>query len=137
MTTTPHQPTRSCPECGSHIARPRRNQTYCSAACRSAARDRRKHTNRRAVYRRTCAWCSTDFESPRYEAEFCSTLCQQGFNNFWKSQGPKLAKAMHLFRVKREQGAFTKLCRTYSDTRHDENLAKEKAKRQRKAADLT
>ena len=135
-TTATHRPGRSCPECGSRIARPRRNQTFCSADCRAADRARRKQTNRRAVYRHKCAWCDTDFESTRYEAEFCGTPCQQSFNNFWKSKGPKLAKALHSFRVRRAQGAFTRLCRAYADARHDEKQAKAAAKRQ-KMVDLT
>lgn len=120
---------KTCPECGKAILKPRRNQTYCSAACRGTARAREKHTNQPDVFKRTCTWCGDDFEAKRRHAKFCGKDCQQAFNNFWKGKGPKLAMALFDYRVRRVKGSFTDLCRAFSDCRDEQKAAPKKVRK--------
>ncbi|MGE4278179.1 MAG: hypothetical protein AB7G62_01245 [Magnetospirillum sp.] len=121
---------RCCRWCGAVMVKPRRNQTCCSAACRDAYERQKRQRSRQSAAEKPkckCLWCGGDFDQVRKAQEFCSPEHQQAFNNFWKGKGPTLAKALHAWRVGKEPGGLTKLCREYSAAR--EELQDKQAKR--------
>ncbi|MGE5515110.1 MAG: hypothetical protein ACM31D_04740 [Bacteroidota bacterium] len=109
-------PGKSCPWCGKAIASPRRNQTYCSAACRAGATDQKRKRNTEPKMD-TCPHCGTRFEKTKKTKVFCSTDCQQAFNNHWKAHGPRLALAMFDWRVGKKAKGMTKVCQEFSRAR--------------------
>lgn len=117
-TMTPRDPL-ACRECGKPIPRPRRNQRFCSKACNHAHRARKRRSNAAPVtHGGRCRNCGEVFSSPRPHARFCTDQCRVDFNNYWKTQGPRLADALFAYRVAREPGALTDLCRTFTECRH-------------------
>lgn len=117
-----------CRWCGKPLVNPRRNQECCNADCREAweqsKRARRKQTASTKP-KGHCLWCEGEFDKVRKEQDFCCTEHQQAFNNFWKGQGPRLAKALHAWRVGKVAGGLTKVCREFSAAR--EELKRRKA----------
>ena len=112
------QPARTCLWDGRVLINPRSNQAYCNAQCRQAHRQASKQRNDTPeIENRTCPECEGGFETDNPDKEFCSSKCQQAWNNFWKSQGPRIAKAMLTWRVGRKKGAMTEVCRTFSKAR--------------------
>ncbi|MEE8206892.1 MAG: hypothetical protein V3T82_08075 [Nitrospinaceae bacterium] len=115
---TNKQPEIFCLWDGKPLINPRSNQTYCNAQCRL---DHKQSTRQRndtpQIQKRQCSECGDDFETENPDKAFCSSKCQQAWNNFWKSQGPRLAKAMLTWRVDRAKGAMTEVCRTFSKAR--------------------
>jgi len=125
MTVEPKQ----CRECGKAMIRPRRNQTFCSAHCRKSFTERKKFRNEGKPIKK-CPECGNTFEATRSTKVFCSTECQQAFNNFWKGKGPKIALALHEWRVNRKKGAMTTVCQEFSQARmeqKDRQIAKQKS----------
>lgn len=108
----------TCPNCGTAIPKPRRNQTYCSGACRAEATERKRHRNAEPRMD-TCPHCGTRFPKTKKTKVFCSPDCQQAFNNHWKARGPELALAMIDWRVRKVPGGMTKVCRAFSRARED------------------
>lgn len=118
-----------CRWCGKPLINPRRNQECCCTECREewerSKRMRRKQTAADKPKGR-CLWCEGDFEKARQQQDFCCPEHQQAFNNFWKGMGPRLAKAMHAWRVGKVKGGLTDVCREFSAAR--EELKDRKAK---------
>lgn len=111
---------RRCRWCGAVLVKPRRNQTCCDSECRGkweeAKRDRRRQA---AKPQGNCMWCDGPFDRVRGNQDFCCTGHQQAFNNFWKGKGPLLARALHVWRVGRDRGGMTDLCREFSIARDE------------------
>lgn len=116
--TSPLTAAKSCPECGSAIPRPRRNQTFCCAACRDAhtARRRSRNTPPRMG---ACPHCGTPFAKTRKARAYCCDACKMAEANFWKARGPSLGAAMLDWRVTKRKGAFTDLGRVFARARED------------------
>src|SRR4051812_47464361 len=74
-----------CSRCGGTIPQERRfGARFCSATCKDAAMDARKHEvamARRASRRVNCAWCETQIEQVRSDQRFCSIQCGQDWRN--------------------------------------------------------
>lgn len=105
-----------CQWCGKAIRKPRSNQTYCCKQCRLDHKQASRGTNQRpASTTSECAECGDTFETDNPKKEFCSSKCQQDFNNYWKGQGPRLAKAFKAWRVGRKPGSMGAACRVFSD----------------------
>ena len=103
---------------GKPLINPRSNQEYCNAQCRQDHKQSLKGRNDTPeIEKRTCQECESDFETDNPDKAFCSSTCQQAWNNFWKSQGPRMAKVMLTWRVGRKKGAMTEVCRTFSKAR--------------------
>ncbi|CDK99878.1 conserved protein of unknown function [Magnetospirillum gryphiswaldense MSR-1 v2] len=123
---------KCCRWCGAVMLNPRRNQKCCSAVCREAyERQKRQQSRQNAVEKPKCKclWCGGDFDQVRKAQEFCCPEHQQAFNNFWKGKGPALAKALHAWRVGKEPGGLTKVCREFSAAREELQDKQAKAKR--------
>lgn len=133
---TPHahdgeKPPRACRWCGAPLINPRRNQECCCAECREewerSKRARRKQTAADKP-KGKCLWCDGGFDKVRQGQEFCCPDHQQAFNNFWKGMGPRLAKALHDWRVGKKPGGLTKVCQEFSAAREELKDKREKAK---------
>lgn len=109
----------NCLECGKHIVKPRKNQKFCSAICRTKTSHRGKFSNA-AKPTRACPECGDTFDLTRATKRFCSTSCQQAFNNFWKSKGAKIALAMFDWRVDRKPKAMSIVCQEFSHARAEQ-----------------
>lgn len=113
---------RTCRWCGASLINPRRNQECCCAECREAwersKRARRKQTAAEKP-KGKCLWCDGEFDKVRQGQEFCCPDHQQAFNNFWKGMGPRLAKALHDWRVAKKPGGLTKVCQEFSAAREE------------------
>lgn len=122
---------KHCRWCGTVLINPRRNQECCNADCREAW-ERSKRARRQQAAgdkpKGTCLWCDGSFDKARKDQEFCCTEHQQAFNNFWKGQGPRLAKALHAWRVGKVKGALTDVCREFSAAREELKDKRAKAK---------
>jgi len=114
--TKESQTHKTCLWCGKPLLSPRRNQSYCNADCRHAHDEQKRHRNV-APKTDTCPHCGAEFEKVPKTKVFCTTTCQQEFNNHWKAQGPRLALAMQKWRVEKKPGAFTDMCREFSQSR--------------------
>jgi len=122
-------PSRECKWCGKGLLEPRVNQIYCNKICRREHKHAQKQRNNKPKPLTTnCKECNEVFETDNPDKEFCSSICQQGWNNFWKSRGPAIAKALDAWRVKREKGSFTKVCQAYSAARKAHKQRREEKK---------
>lgn len=113
---------RRCRWCGNVLIRPRRNQECCCAECREAWERSKRARRKQAAADRPkgrCLWCDEEFDKVRQGQDFCCSEHQQAFNNFWKGMGPRLAKALHAWRVGKAKGGLTKLCREFSAAREE------------------
>ena len=122
---------RCCRWCGTPMVHPRRNQQCCCAGCRDEwERQKRQRSRQNAAEKPKCKclWCGGDFDQVRKAQEFCCPDHQQAFNNFWKGKGPALAKALHAWRVGKEPGGLTKVCREFSTAREELQDKQAKAK---------
>ena len=131
MYMTKKQPAKTCLWDGKLLINPRSNQTYCNAQCRQDHKQSLKRRNDTPeIEKRTCQECGDDFETDNPDKAFCSPKCQQAWNNFWKSQGPRIAKTLTTWRVGRIKGGMTEVCRTFSKARaaHKERREQRKAK---------
>lgn len=108
----------ACPYCAKEIVKPRRNQTYCSAECRAAAKVQKRGRNTEPKMD-SCPQCGERFVKTRKTKRFCSTACQQDFNNFWKAKGPALALALHDWRVAKVPRGLSRVCQEFSRARED------------------
>lgn len=123
--TSPLTAAKPCPECGTPILRPRRNQTFCCAACREAHTARRRSRNTPPKMG-ACPHCGTPFEKTRKARAYCCDACKTAEANFWKARGPSLGTALMGWRVEKRKGALTDLGRVFSRARED--LAEIRAK---------
>jgi len=116
----------TCAYCKTPFTPRRNDQRCCSADCRKDwEKQKRQIAKQRQPHSLTCNWCDAPFESTRTDRDFCTTACQQAFNNFWKGWGPRFGKALTAWRTRKRKGAFTQLCRLFSQARAD---AKDKRK---------
>jgi hypothetical protein len=126
---------RTCRWCGKVLINPRRNQECCCADCREAW-ERSKRVRRKqsaaAKPKGTCLWCEGEFDQVRKGQEFCCPEHQQAFNNFWKGMGPRLAKALHAWRVEKQPGGLTKVCREFASAREELKDKKARAKERKR-----
>lgn len=114
----------ACANCQTPFIPRRSNQKCCDADCRKNYEiQKQQRAKQRQPHTITCGWCEDRFETTRTDRDFCSTPCQQAFNNFWKGWGPRFGKALTLWRVGKVKGAFTAVCRLFSQARAE---AKEK-----------
>ena len=103
---------------GKPIHKPRSNQSYCNKQCRLDHKNSGRATNQKPIgHTVDCAECGDPFETDNPKKEFCSSKCQQDFNNFWKSKGPALARAMTDWRVGRKPGSMGAACRAFGEAR--------------------
>lgn len=124
--TSPLTAAKPCPECGTTIPRPRRNQTFCCAACREAHTARRQSRNIPPKMG-ACPHCGTPFEKTRKARAYCCDACKTAEANFWKARGPSLGAAMMDWRVTKRKGAFTDLGRVFSRAREDLSILRANA----------
>lgn len=66
----------SCAVCGASLDGRRRHAIYCSAACRSAARDVERAARRTDPERPPCPICGEPMAGRRQGAIFCSPVCR-------------------------------------------------------------
>ena len=69
---------RACAVCGASLDGRRRHAIYCSAACRSAARDMERAARRTDPGRRPCPACGGSMAGRRQDAVYCSAACRAG-----------------------------------------------------------
>lgn len=110
---------KACLWCQKTLIKPRSNQSYCNAECRKSHKAQKRMRNDKPVITRKCETCATEFEPKKPTQLFCSTTCQQVWNNFWKGKGPKIAKSLFDWRVKRVPGGLTQLGRDFAQARDD------------------
>lgn len=67
---------RVCAVCGASLVGRRRHAIYCSAACRSAARDTERAARRNDPGRLPCPVCGQSMVGRRQDAIYCSAACR-------------------------------------------------------------
>jgi len=111
---------RHCKNCGEGFAPRSQNQTCCSTPCRVAYEARRAAIARQHPKpKRRCNWCDAMFEARRENHDHCSDACRHAFNNFAKSWGPRLVKALLGWRYFGRRLSLTDICQTAS-AMHDD-----------------
>lgn len=111
-----------CRECGKPIRRPRKGQECCSRECRALWQKRRRGIagQAKAWFTVVCLWCKGEFQTANAAQEFCCDKHRKAFNNHWQGRGPALARAMIDWRVGRQPGALSKVCRAFADARAEQ-----------------
>lgn len=116
MAITASTDTRSCNNCGTGFRPRTANQRCCSAKCRRDYQARlRAIRNQQPKPKRRCNWCREMFEAKRTDHDHCSEKCRHAFNNFAKSWGPRLVKAMLGWRYFGRRLNISDLCQTARD----------------------
>lgn len=106
---------RDCLNCGEGFTPRTGNQHCCSGACRVAYESRRRDIARqRPKPKRPCNWCGEKFEAQRQNHDHCSATCRHAFNNFAKSWGPRLVRALLGWRYFGRRLSLTDICQTAS-----------------------
>jgi hypothetical protein len=133
MYMTEKQLDKKCLWDGKTMINPRSNQSYCNKECRENHKQSlKKRNNTPEIKTHKCTQCDDEFQTDKPEKEFCSSKCQQAWNNYWKSKGPSMAKAMLNWRVGRAKGGMTKVCQVFSAARntHTERKKQKKASKE-------